>query len=237
MLNEQTKHQIIELKNKGTKFVNIAKKLNLGINSVYGFNEKEYRKNYRIKNKDKAKQYIMGWLQKNKEKRKKLRHDQYIKSKEKIKQRILSNPTFYKEKRRLFNLKHKDKIAKYDNEYKKRRKKNDPKFKIATQLRHRLRRALEEQNTRKTFKTNKIENLIGCSIEYLKQQLETNFQPGMNWSNNTNSGWHVDHIIPCVNFDLTIEIERKKCFHYTNLQPLWAPDNLSKGTKIIKNNV
>ena len=52
---------------------------------------------------------------------------------------------------------------------------------------------------------------------------------GKNWALD---GWHLDHIIPCSSFDLTIEEEQKKCFHYTNLQPLWAKDNLSKHNKL-----
>ena len=50
---------------------------------------------------------------------------------------------------------------------------------------------------------------------------------GMSWENH--GDWHVDHIRPCCSYDLTIEEEQKKCFHYTNLQPLWAEENLSKG--------
>jgi hypothetical protein len=44
--------------------------------------------------------------------------------------------------------------------------------------------------------------------------------------------WHIDHIIPCASFDLTKPEQQRQCFHYTNLQPLWAFENLSKGSKI-----
>jgi hypothetical protein len=51
----------------------------------------------------------------------------------------------------------------------------------------------------------------------------------MNWENQ--GEWHIDHILPCASFDLTKEEEQRKCFHYTNLQPLWAKDNMIKGSK------
>ena len=54
----------------------------------------------------------------------------------------------------------------------------------------------------------------------------------MTWKNWGVKGWHLDHIIPCASFDLSLPEEQKKCFHYTNLQPLWAEDNLSKGSKL-----
>ena len=78
----------------------------------------------------------------------------------------------------------------------------------------------------------KIDNLIGCTIDQLKTYLESKFQPNMTWKNHSQFGWHIDHIIPCCSFDLTNEIQRQKCFHYTNLQPLWSTDNLIKGKKI-----
>ncbi len=53
----------------------------------------------------------------------------------------------------------------------------------------------------------------------------------MSWENRNE--WHLDHIIPCSKFNLSKEEDLKKCFHYSNLQPLWAKDNLSKGSKII----
>ena len=51
----------------------------------------------------------------------------------------------------------------------------------------------------------------------------------MSWENH--GTWHIDHRVPCAKFDLTKKEEQEKCFHYTNLQPLWAKDNLSKGNK------
>lgn len=57
----------------------------------------------------------------------------------------------------------------------------------------------------------------------------------MIWSN-YGSYWHVDHIIPCSSFDLTNPEEQKKCFHFTNLQPLTAVDNMRKSSKIVINN-
>ena len=50
----------------------------------------------------------------------------------------------------------------------------------------------------------------------------------MTWENHTTHGWHIDHVKPCAVFDLSKPEEQKKCFHYTNLQPLWAKENLSK---------
>jgi len=72
--------------------------------------------------------------------------------------------------------------------------------------------------------------LLGCAdIEQLKTHLERQFTDGMSWENY--GQWHVDHIRPCAAFDLSKAEEQQKCFHYTNLQPLWAEDNLSKGAK------
>lgn len=78
----------------------------------------------------------------------------------------------------------------------------------------------------KSFRTAE---LTGCSIENLKLWLAQKFQPGMTWENF--GEWHIDHIRPCSSFDLTCPQQQRHCFHYTNLQPLWARDNLRKGAK------
>lgn len=73
--------------------------------------------------------------------------------------------------------------------------------------------------------------LLGCTIDDFKNYFQSLFTEGMSWDKYMEGGIHIDHIIPCVKFDLTKEEEQKKCFHYTNLQPLWAIENLKKGAK------
>lgn len=99
-----------------------------------------------------------------------------------------------------------------------------PHNRIAERLRNSLKRGIK--GIKKSAST---EQLLGCSFEFLKTYLESKFFPGMNWDNV--SMWHIDHIRPCSSFDLTIESEQRECFHYTNLQPLWAKDNIAKGAR------
>ena len=74
--------------------------------------------------------------------------------------------------------------------------------------------------------------LIGCTMKHLRSYLEKQFKEGMTWENHGN-GWHIDHIVPCAAFDFTQPDQILQCFHYTNLQPLWAHENLSKSDKIL----
>ena len=74
--------------------------------------------------------------------------------------------------------------------------------------------------------------IIGCTLEQLKKHLENQFTAGMTWKNYGRNGWHIDHIKPCTSFDLTDPKQQRKCFHYSNLQPLWAAENISKGNRI-----
>jgi len=78
-------------------------------------------------------------------------------------------------------------------------------------------------------KTGKTLELTGCSKEELITHLQSKFTEGMTWDNY--GEWHIDHILPCVSFNLEDPEEQKKCFHWTNLQPLWAIDNIRKGAK------
>ena len=70
---------------------------------------------------------------------------------------------------------------------------------------------------------------MGCTIDELIAHIEKQFKPGMNWSNH--GKWHIDHIRPCSSFELTDIEEQKKCFHFSNLQPLWAEENLKKAAR------
>jgi hypothetical protein len=81
-------------------------------------------------------------------------------------------------------------------------------------------------------KSAKTMELLGCTIDEFKSYFESKFTEGMSWDAYMRGELHIDHKIPCINFDLTKEEEQKKCFHYSNLQPLWAIDNLKKGTSL-----
>jgi hypothetical protein len=124
------------------------------------------------------------------------------------------------------------KISEKYVEYEKMRKLTDVEFKLVKTLRSRLSNAIKRQNSNKN---NTTIELLGCSVSFLKGFLEGKFKEGMSWENH--GDWHIDHIKPCASFNLLDEEEQKKCFHYTNLQPLWASENLSKGCKYIDENI
>jgi len=97
------------------------------------------------------------------------------------------------------------------------------KARIKDSLRSRLYSFVKGKNKKSSFE------YVGCSIDELKNHLSSQFTEGMSWENY--GEWHIDHIRPCASFDLSKEDERFKCFNYSNLQPLWAKDNLKKGAK------
>ena len=114
-----------------------------------------------------------------------------------------------------------------------KRRKTDSNFKIKKLLRSRIRTALTRQHTRKPHSTIK---LIGCSIELLKEHLQKtaidNGYVDFDINNYNGHQYHIDHVIPCASFDLTIPENQMKCFHYTNLQILTAQENFSKNDSI-----
>jgi hypothetical protein len=72
--------------------------------------------------------------------------------------------------------------------------------------------------------------LIGCSMDELKIHLSSMFKEGMSWDNY--GKWHIDHIKPCASFNLSDPAQQKECFHYSNLQPLWAIENIKKSDQL-----
>jgi hypothetical protein len=133
----------------------------------------------------------------------------------------------YREKRKAYLRRNHKKILTARKRYERKRREN-PQWKILSSLRGRLWCALKGY-----FKTASTKKLLGCSLEHFKKHLELQFKSGMSWKNYGITGWHIDHIRPCASFDLTKPEEQAACFHYTNLQPLWAKDNQKKYTKIV----
>ena len=120
------------------------------------------------------------------------------------------------------------KHATYVAEYQANRKKIDPKFKLLSNVRSLLYNHLMRKNLKKH---NSTFTMIGCSPQELKEYLEKQFKPEMNWENYGRNGWHIDHIIPLSLAET--EQEMLILCHYTNLQPLWAIDNIKKSNKTI----
>ena len=137
-----------------------------------------------------------------------------------------ANAEKIKAKDALYREANRDDFREYHNRYEKERRANDPFHKVASNLRRRVREVLQRYGTKKTGKTFE---LIGCTPDELYDHLEDQFQDGMSWENR--SEWHIDHIRPCASFDLTDPAQQRECWHYTNLQPLWASENCSKGAK------
>jgi hypothetical protein len=111
--------------------------------------------------------------------------------------------------------------------HKKRRRVSDINFRIGDNIRNAVNVALKGN-----YKAGHTIELLGCSVEYLHQYLENQFIDDMGWDNYGVHGWHIDHIIPLSYFDMSDPEQQKRAWHYTNLRPLWADDNLKKSNKI-----
>jgi len=104
---------------------------------------------------------------------------------------------------------------------------------VSVRLAHAMRLAVNRYLRGKLPTTQRAVLLLGCSITTLKVHLERGFKVGMSWENYGRRGWHVDHIRPLRSFNLTDPEQIQKAFHYQNLQPLWARENLQKGSKFL----
>lgn len=113
---------------------------------------------------------------------------------------------------------------KYRRRWRHKKYRTDFSYRLTALLRSRLHSAIKGKAKKASAK-----ELVGCSIPQLRKHLESQFIDGMVWDNY--GDWHIDHIKPCAAFDLTNEAEQLECFHYSNLQPLWASENMSKGAK------
>jgi hypothetical protein len=116
-----------------------------------------------------------------------------------------------------------DKVRVIQTRYAAKKLKACPVFCLKNRMRVRMCQAIRSAGV---YKTDRTLALIGCTSKQLKKHIESKFLPGMTWSNRRR--WHVDHIVPIAAFDISTEEGQRAAFHYTNLQPLWAKDNLKK---------
>jgi hypothetical protein len=184
----------------------------------YDFDNKERKRNqdkiYRTQNKEKVTSKYLKWLKNNKDKRREY-------NKEYNKQYRIDNLDKIKEVQKKYRLNNKESI----NKKVKYKKINNPLYRLIHNIRSLISISLKRQGYLKTSKTHQI---LGCSFEDLKIHLENQFIEGMTWENR--SLWHIDHIYPvslAKDEQHLIELN-----HYSNLQPLWAEDNIKKSNKI-----
>lgn len=177
---------------------------------------KARNKEYYQKNKKEILEKKREYYQDNKEDIKKKNKSYYYENQEKCQ----------KEARERYEKSCPDKRRKTKLKYYHEKLKHCPENKIRTNLSRRIRDFIHKDN-------ETTEELLGCTFEEFKTYLESMFLDGMTWENYGVHGWHIDHIIPCSSFDLSKSEEIEICFHYSNLQPLWAKDNIRKGNKII----
>jgi hypothetical protein len=167
---------------------------------------KQYEKQYREENKERIKQYYQENKERIAQDKKQYNKQWREKNKERIKQ--------YEEE-------NKERINKYHN----KRRQTDPLYKMRCNIRSRIANSMKNKGYTKSSRTYQI---LGCDFETFKKHIERQFTKGMNWNNH--GEWHYDHIIPISTAQTEEEVI--KLNHYTNFQPLWAEDNISKSNNI-----
>ncbi|NBZ96809.1 MAG: hypothetical protein EBR40_10360 [Proteobacteria bacterium] len=117
--------------------------------------------------------------------------------------------------------------------YQKNKRNSDPNFRAYRMVVSAMNRAAQRHKERKPVSDKcRAVVLLGCSWVDFVEHITAQFQPGMNWMNRGRTGWHFDHIKPLSAFDLTDEKQLREACHFTNVQPLWAADNVRKGAKV-----
>lgn len=188
---------------------------------------KACNKEYRRRNAERLKKKNVEYRKKNKDKIKKWKQE----NKEHIK-------TYQDKYMKTWKVKNKEKMKKYFadryqankskiNRKARERRANDKAFRLLNNLRSRIGKAITDG-----IKSDETKNLIGCSINELKNILNNNSMIKCLGDNYGYTGWHIDHIIPCAAFDMTKAIEQKRCFNYRNLQPMWGTENMSKNDTV-----
>ncbi len=188
----------------------------------YYKNNKHVIKEYQDKHKDNIKEYNDHYMS-----------DYYLKNQDKL---LTRQRKYHEVNKDILNQKQKPRSRKhylnnkkqhiqYQNEYIRNRMKTDLNFRLRILLGNRMTSALWKYKAKKIESSVKI---LGCPLKECVEYLEKQFKPEMNWANH-GVIWEIDHIIACANFDLTDPEQQKKCFHYTNLQPLFKTTEIAEG--------
>jgi hypothetical protein len=133
-----------------------------------------------------------------------------------------ANKDLLKAKRNNHYRNNKAAVRKSEAKYRKTRRQKDVNFKLLCNVRNHVGQFLKSG-----FK-NKTITYLGCTLDEFKAHLERQFKPGMTWENYGVNGWHIDHIFPLSKVDLNDSEAINRVLHYTNMQPLWAEENIKK---------
>jgi hypothetical protein len=166
---------------------------------------------------------ITRWTAQNKEWISEYHADYYTTNKQRVREYKIANREHFAGYMRQWRKDNAARIKSYKLQYHTDVESKQIEYRMLYSLRGRLRQALNG-----AMKSQHTMELVGCNMAQLKEHLSSKFKDGMTWNNYGQKGWHIDHIIPCASFNMTDPTEQKKCFHYTNLQPLWWLDNCRK---------
>ena len=189
---------------------------------------REKRRNYYHKNSEILKPKMLEWKKSNSDLLKETSKQWYENNKERISQNRREN---YKENWQL--------MRNYFNEYHKNRKLSDPIYNLRFNISSLIRESFKNRGFRK--ENTKTVEILGCSVEYFHEYIQSMFEPWMNWENKGkynggfNEGWDIDHIVPMCSAKNVEDVI--KLNHYTNLQPLCCKINreIKSGKIIFKN--
>lgn len=180
----------------------------------------ETQRNYRTNNREKCREAVRKYDAANKEKRKAYR----ILSKERTNERLRKSGWYVsdkqKERKRKWRKENREKVREYY-----RRSNKQPMRALKLKMLSRVHDALRSQGLRKT---RRVMDLVGCTTAELKSYISSRFKDGMSWEKIESGEIHIDHIKPCCSFNLSDPAQLQAAFHFTNLRPLWASENLKK---------
>lgn len=167
---------------------------------------------YYAKNSEAIKQNSKSWYENNKDRCRVVKAEWYQRNKDAV-----------AEYKKVYNKENAERVKQYMNAYMKKRYATDINYRLKSICNKRIRDYLRD-------KYLPTMDIVGCSIEFLKSWIEFQFNDTMNW-NNMGTVWHIDHVKPCSSFNFNNDDEVFECYHWSNIRPLLAKDNIIKKDK------